>query len=223
VNTFDLIIFDCDGVLVDSEVLACQSLAETLGRHGIPSSLADVYSRFLGRSFTVVEEHYQRARGEPLPDAFRTGLRETQASLFQSSLKAIPHIRDVLGSLKVPFCLASSSDAERIRVTLAATGLDALFGDRVYTAAMVARGKPAPDLFLLAARSMGALPARTLVVEDSLTGVEAGKAAGMTVWGFIGGSHYAGRRDIEAALVAAGADRVFASMAEFATTETLAE
>jgi HAD superfamily hydrolase (TIGR01509 family) len=219
---YDLVIFDCDGVLVDSEVLACRSLAETLVRHGVACSLEDVFDRFLGRSFAVVEDHYKKVRGQAPTQAFRADLRDRQLALFRSSLKTMPHAREVLDTLDRPFCLASSSDAERIRMTLGVTGLDSYFGDRVYTAAMVKKGKPAPDLFLYAADKMGAPPERTLVVEDSVSGVEAGKAAGMTVWAFTGGSHYAGRRDIDAALVAAGADRVFAAMADFMAPAALA-
>jgi beta-phosphoglucomutase-like phosphatase (HAD superfamily) len=99
-------------------------------------------------------------------------------------------------------------------MTLSIAGLGDYFGDRIYSGSMVARGKPAPDLFLFAASEMGATAERTLVIEDSVNGVTAGKAAGMTVWGFVGGSHYAGR-DGERLLADAGADRVFASMADF--------
>ena len=126
----------------------------------------------------------------------------------------MPHVTNVLTDLGRPYCLASSSDSERIRISLAVTRLAHFFEGRIFTAAMVERAKPAPDLFLLAAARMGAPPAQTLVVEDSINGVLAAKAAGMSVWGFTGGSHYAGR-DMAPALKAAGADRVFHSMAEF--------
>ena len=211
---FDLVIFDCDGVVADSEGLACRCLTEVLGRHGLPLAADAVMDRFLGRSFAAVEAYYREATGEPLPDLFRRDLADSLGAAFRASLKPVPHIFEVLERLDSPYCLASSSDMERIRLTLAVTGLDASFGDRVFNAAMVARGKPAPDLFLHVAARMRASPERTLVVEDSVTGVVAGKAAGMTVWGFTGGSHYAGR-DIGGSLAAAGADRVFASMAEF--------
>jgi HAD superfamily hydrolase (TIGR01509 family) len=213
-NQVDLVIFDCDGVLVDSEILACRCLAEALTAYRIPTSLDDVFDRFLGRSFAFVERHYEDVRGETMPEAFRQDLWKRQLAAFGSSLNTMPHIREVLDNLEQPYCLASSSDAERIRLTLAVTRLDAYFGDRIYTAAMVANGKPAPDLFLFAAGKMGAAPQHTLVVEDSVTGVTAGKAAGMTVWGFTGGSHHS-MRDGKAALLAAGADRVFDSMTEF--------
>jgi HAD superfamily hydrolase (TIGR01509 family) len=211
---FDLVIFDCDGVVVDSEVLACQCLADTLVRYGIPVTLEEVFDRFLGRSFSAVEGHYLNIRRQELPAAFRDDLRAHMLSSFSASLRSMPHVREVLEALGRPYCLASSSDAKRIAHTLAVTRLDSYFGDRVYNAAMVKSGKPAPDLFLFVAEKMGARPDQTLVVEDSVTGVLAGKAAGMTVWGFTGGSHYTGR-DGMASLGAAGADRVFSSMAEF--------
>ena len=211
---FELVIFDCDGVVVDSEVLSCRCLAEVLGRHGVPVGLEEVFDRFLGRSFAAVEEHFLKIRGVPAPDQFRADLNAHLAAAFRASLRPMPHVEAVLAGLDKPYCLASSSHAERIRLTLAVTGLAHHFGGRVFDAAMVARGKPAPDLFLHVADKMGARAALTLVIEDSVTGVQAGKAAGMTVWGFTGGSHYADR-DAGAALAAAGADRVFGSMTEF--------
>jgi HAD superfamily hydrolase (TIGR01509 family) len=120
----------------------------------------------------------------------------------------------VLSELKVPRCVASSSDVDRVSLSLDVTGLTPYFEGRLYTAQMVNHGKPAPDLFLYAADKMGSQPARTLVIEDSVSGVQAAKAAGMTVWGFVGGSHYRGR-DGQAILSGAGANRVFAQMSDF--------
>lgn len=211
---FDLVIFDCDGVVVDSEVLACRCLADALRQHGMSFSLAEVFERFLGRSFSVVEDYYLGARGKALPDRFRTDLQSRLAEAFRTSLRPMPHIVDVLDRLDRPYCLASSSDAERIGLALAVTRLQRFFGDRVYNAAMVPNGKPSPDLFLFAAERMAAKAARTLVVEDTVAGIVAGKAAGMTVWGFTGGSHCLGR-DAGRRLAEAGADRVFDSMADF--------
>jgi len=210
----DLVIFDCDGVLIDSEVLSCSSLAETLTAHGLPMSLDEVVERFLGRGFAAVAAHYGERTGGPLPPTFTSELRTRLAQRLKAALLPMPHVTSVLTSMDRPYCLASSSDAERIRISLAVTRLDRFFGGRVFTAAMVARAKPAPDLFLLAAERMGAVPAATLVVEDSVNGILAAKAAGMRVWGFTGGSHYAGR-DVSPALRAAGADRVFHSLSEF--------
>jgi HAD superfamily hydrolase (TIGR01509 family) len=210
---FDLIIFDCDGVLVDSEVLSCQCLTEVLGRHGIGLETAEALDLFLGRSTAAVLEHY-RGRGDDLPDSFLDDLRVSVRASFGASLQPIPGVAAVLDGLSTPHCVASSSDLDRVALSLTRTGLASCFGDHVFTSQMVARGKPAPDLFLHAAEKMGVAPARTLVIEDSISGVTAAKAAGMTVWGFVGGSHYESR-DGQAMLSAAGADRVFARMDDF--------
>jgi HAD superfamily hydrolase (TIGR01509 family) len=216
-NRFDLVVFDCDGVVVDSEVLSCQCLAEVFTDFGVPMSIEVVFDEFLGRSFPAVEAYYARAAGHPLPTEFRATYRERLLALFASSLQPVPAIENVLANLPIPYCLASSSDDERLATTLAVSGLRKYFGERVFNAAMVKRGKPAPDLFLLAAARMGADPHRTLVVEDTVPGIAAAKAAGMTAWGFVGGSHFAGKAGGRGAglLAEAGADRVFASMADF--------
>jgi len=210
----DLVIFDCDGVLIDSEVLSCSCLAAVFAAYGIALSLDEVVERFLGRGFAAVSTYFRECTGRPLPESFVRDLRARQSQVFTSSLLPMPHVTNVLASLDRPYCLASSSDSERIRISLAVTGLDRFFEKRIFTAAMVERAKPAPDLFLLAADRMGVPPAQTLVVEDSVNGLLAAKAAGMVAWGFTGGSHYAGR-DMAPLLRAAGADRVFHSMAEF--------
>jgi HAD superfamily hydrolase (TIGR01509 family) len=209
----DLIIFDCDGVLVDSEVLSCRCLCEVLATYDIKLELTEALELFLGRSTTAVLQHYgEQAR--ILPDSFRSDLKARVRQAFQSSLQAIPGIGSLLCSLHVPYCVASSSDLDRVSFSLTLTGLALHFGDRIYTSQMVARGKPAPDLFLYAAANMRAGSARTLVIEDSVSGVTAAKAAGMKVWGFAGGSHYESR-DGRAILYDAGADRVFDRMADF--------
>jgi HAD superfamily hydrolase (TIGR01509 family) len=209
----DLIIFDCDGVLVDSELLSCRCLSEVLGEFGIALSLEQALELFLGRSSKAIEQHY-RDLGLVVPDDFLPRLKARVLTTFAGSLKPVPEVAAVLSELSIPFCVASSSDLDRVSLSLDVTGLAAHFGDRLYTAQMVQHGKPAPDLFLHAAEAMGAQPSRTLVIEDSVSGVQAGKAAGMMVWGFIGASHYRSR-DGQAILSAAGADRVFAQMGDF--------
>jgi HAD superfamily hydrolase (TIGR01509 family) len=133
---------------------------------------------------------------------------------FLSGLCPIEGVSSVLEGLQIPHCVASSSDVDRVSFSLSLTGLAQHFDTRLYTAQMVERGKPAPDLFLYAAERMHADPRRTLVIEDSVSGVRAAKAAGMTAWGFVGGSHYQ-LRDGKAILHEAGADRVFGRMADF--------
>jgi len=209
----DLIIFDCDGVLVDSELLSCQCLSEALASRGIKLELADALELFLGRSVAAVLQHYRKL-GQTIPESFETDLRSRVRESFGTSLQPIPGIVPLLEGLRTPHCVASSSDIDRVCFSLARTGLTPHFGDRLYTSQMVARGKPAPDLFLYAAAKMQAAPANTLVVEDSVSGVAAAKAAGMKVWGFAGGSHYESR-DGHAILSGAGADRVFDRMADF--------
>jgi HAD superfamily hydrolase (TIGR01509 family) len=209
----DLVIFDCDGVLVDSETLSCKCLMGLLQRYGIDVGLDVVFDKFLGRSISAVADHF-RALDRVMPADFATELRVLVHMSFARSLRVMKGVEGVLQSLDTACCVASSSDLERVNFTLALTGLSARFAGRVFSAQMVRKGKPAPDLFLYAASNMAADPRRTLVIEDSVTGVRAGKAAGMTVWGFIGGSHYASR-DGRALLATAGADRVFDRMADF--------
>jgi HAD superfamily hydrolase (TIGR01509 family) len=209
----DLIIFDCDGVLVDSELLSCNALITCLRRHAIDVDLQTAIHTFLGRSTRAVED-YCALHGHILPDDFFGELGIAVRAAFASTLQPIPGAAAVLRSLSVPFCVASSSDIERIEHSLRLTGLADMVGGRVFSAAMVRNGKPAPDLFVHAAAAMGAALEKTLVIEDSVSGVQAAKAAGMSVWGFVGGSHYASR-DGRALLKAAGADRVFDRMADF--------
>ncbi len=212
-GSYDLVIFDCDGVLVDSEMLSCQCLADVLHRHGVAISVEDVFQRFLGRSSSAVSDYYLETVGRPLPSEFGADLRDHLTEIFERSLAVMPDVPALLESIRQPYCLATSSDVDRVKMTLRVSGLDRYFDGRVFTASMVAHGKPAPDLFLLAASSMGATPQRALVVEDSVNGVLAGKRAGMTVWGFIGGSHYA-NRDGRKLLTETGADRIVSSINE---------
>lgn len=209
----DLIIFDCDGVLVDSEVLSCRCLSEVLSEFGFDLTPEQALELFLGRSTTAIAQHYSRL-GRTVPDAFWSRLKSRVLATFEGALRPIPDIVEVVSDLPAPFCVASSSDIDRVSLSLKVTGLAPHFGDRLYTAQMVKHGKPAPDLFLYAAEKMRTPPGRTLVIEDSASGVQAAKAAGMTAWGFVGGSHYR-TRDGRAILSAAGADRVFARMTDF--------
>ena len=210
---FELVIFDCDGVLVDSELLSCKALIDCLRLQAIDIDLETALETFLGRSIAAVNE-YCASCDRPLPDKFHYELKVAVRSAFAGGLQAIPQAASVLKGLTIPFCVASSSDLDRINYSLQLTGFAELAAGRMFSSEMVSRGKPAPDLFLYAAAHMRAAPARTLVIEDSVTGVKAGKAAGMTVWGFVGGSHYHSR-DGRTMLLAAGADRVFDHMADF--------
>jgi len=210
----DLIIFDCDGVLVDSEVLSCGCLSEVLHERGVELSIEQVLRLFLGRSTADVIEYCQAA-GKPLPNDFLTDLSLRIRETFRCQLESIAGVGTLLSELRIPFCVASSSDLERVCFSLELTGLAGHFGNRVYTSQMVRCGKPAPDLFLHAAAAMGSKPDRTLVIEDSVSGVMAAKAAGMRVWGFVGGAHY--RYQSNGLLRDAGADRIFDRTADFWT------
>ena len=188
-SEFDLVIFDCDGVLIDSEIISARMLVAELARLGLTIDLPYVERHFLGRSYPVVMETIRREFGLDLPPEFEAQYREALLAAFQTELKIVPHVYTVLENIGVPFCVATSSSPRRVEMSLKLVGLTDLVGNRVFTSTMVARGKPAPDLFLYAAERMGAAPDRTLVIEDSLTGIRAGLAAGMIVWRFIGGSH----------------------------------
>jgi HAD superfamily hydrolase (TIGR01509 family) len=188
---FDLVIFDCDGVLIDSEIISARMLIEELAGLGVHIDLAYVSRHFLGRSYPTVMAQIRREFGLDLPPAFEEQYRNRLLAAFETGLRIMPHVRDVLEGLRLPFCVATSSSPRRAQRSLEIVGLAELIGAGLFTSTMVAHGKPAPDLFLFAARTMGAAPARCLVIEDSLNGIRAGLAAGMTVWRFVGGSHMA--------------------------------
>jgi HAD superfamily hydrolase (TIGR01509 family) len=207
-----LIIFDCDGVLIDSEVLSCRCLSELLQTYGADVSVEDVMRLFLGRSQSAILEYFAE-RGLPLPPGFSDALQARVSDSFSSELRAIEGVSAVLDLLDVPFCVASSSNPKRLALSLSLTGLSRYFSDKCFTSELVSAGKPAPDLFLYAANAMGVQPQNVLVIEDSINGVRAGKAAQMTVWGFVGGSHHQ-FPSFRPSLVDAGADKIIKSMSE---------
>jgi HAD superfamily hydrolase (TIGR01509 family) len=184
-----LIIFDCDGVLVDSEPLALRVLLDGIAERGVAIEEAVAYERFLGRSLASVIETVERDFGVALETDALERMRDTLYALFREELRAVAGVAEAVGRLDIPVCVASSSQMERIRLSLEITGLGALFEGRVFSATMVANGKPAPDLFLLAASRMHVDPGRCIVIEDSPAGIEAAKRAGMRVFAFTGGSH----------------------------------
>ena len=185
----NLVIFDCDGVLVDSEMLSAGVLMGMMTDEGFPLSEEAFRSDFLGRSFAAAALRARERFGRPLPDDFEGRYRDRLFATLEAELKPMPGVVDVLASLRVPFCLATSSSPRRLALSLRTTGLARFFEARCFTASEVQRGKPAPDLFLHAAARMGAAPEHCLVIEDSELGVRAGLAAGMQVWHFAGGCH----------------------------------
>jgi HAD superfamily hydrolase (TIGR01509 family) len=207
-----LLIFDCDGVLVDSEVIACEAVAAALAAIGHPVPAETIGERFVGASNKDMYAALERDRGAPLPADFDAEMNRIAAERFARELMPMTGLLSVLPRLAQRRCVASSSTPEMLARKLDWAGLAAWFDGAVFSTALVARGKPAPDIFLHAAERMGVAPAGALVIEDSALGITAAKAAGMTVFGFTGGSHCRpGHAD---RLAAAGADAVFSAMEE---------
>ncbi len=209
-QSLDLVIFDCDGVLVDSEVISCRAHAQTLTRHGYPITADQVLERFLGVSDREARQAIETETGRKLPDDFEAQVKQATLQFYAGDLRAISHVGEAIAAIGLPKCVASSGTPEKIRHGLSSTGLFDRLAPHIFSASQVARGKPAPDLFLFAAGQMQASPARCLVIEDSVPGVTGARAAGMTVLGFHGGSHCRpGHADM---LLAAGAVMAFDDM-----------
>lgn len=185
---YDLVIFDNDGVLVDSEPLANSILAEYLTELGHPTSYEESLIDYMGAAVHRVQDLVMERSGERLPDDFEELLNARTFAAFERELRPVPGVEEVLGALTasgVGYCVASSASHERIRVGHRVAGLDGWFEEEwIFSSQDVGKGKPAPDLFLHAARQMGVEPARCVVVEDSPLGVQAAAAAGMDVLGF---------------------------------------
>lgn len=184
-----LIIFDCDGVLVDSETLAMRVLLEGLSEAGYAIGEDEAYERFLGRSLANMQAVLRERFGHGLPADRLDAMRRRLFEVYRQELKPMSGVVATLDRLTIASCVASSSQMERVRVSLEVTGLLPRFAPHLFSASMVAQGKPAPDLFLHAAEHMAVVPAACLVVEDSAAGIEAARRAGMRVFGFVGGSH----------------------------------
>ena len=185
----ELIIFDCDGVLVDSEVISCRAHAETLTRHGYPITAEQVLGRFLGVSDREARQTIETEIGRNLPDDFESQVKQATLRFYADDLKAIAHAGEAVAAINLPKCVASSGTPEKIRHGLTCAGLFDLLSPNIFSATQVSRGKPAPDLFLFAAEQMKAVPERCIVIEDSVPGITGACAAGMVVLGFHGGSH----------------------------------
>jgi len=186
-----LIIFDCDGVLVDSEPLAMRVLLKIIADEGIEIDRGIAFRSYLGRSLASISESLNQSHGTHLSDASLANMRDQLYALYRKELKATPWLKPVLEGLELPFCVASSSQLERIRLSLELTGTLDRFEPNIFSASMVANGKPAPDLFLHAAAQMGVAPEHCLVIEDSPAGIMAARAAGMRVFAYLGGGHIA--------------------------------
>jgi HAD superfamily hydrolase (TIGR01509 family) len=202
--TWDLIIFDCDGILVDSEPIAARLFAVMLGEIGLPITYEETLQQFMGCSMPTWVTLIEQRLGRAVPPGFTSDFYSRLDAAFRRELRAVPGILSALDRIHAPTCIASNGTIAKTRMSLDLTGLLPRFEGRLFSATEVARGKPSPDLFLYAAQRMRASPARCAVIEDSPLGVQAGIAAGMHVFGYA-------RLSQPGILAAAGA-RVFSDM-----------
>ena len=202
---FDLVIFDCDGVLVDSEPVSIGVLRDYLNELGGAIDFEETMRVFVGRSIKEDLELTRRVLGRDPPDEFHGEFVRRRDAALSQRVEPVPGVRAAIDALSLPYCVASGADIGKMRVTLGRTGLAPLFEGKMYSANDVERSKPAPDVYLYAASNMGVAPARCVVIEDTPTGTMAGVSAGMTVLG------YCDRQDPRE-LLAAGAAAVFDDM-----------
>jgi HAD superfamily hydrolase (TIGR01509 family) len=210
-----LLIFDCDGVLVDSELLANAALAELMSALGHPMTTQQAIETFPGRRLSDVLARAEALLSRLIPADLGEQAGKRMLAKFRRELKPVAGVRDAIAALPYPRCVASSSTRERITLSLEVTGLAPLFGTNVFSADAVARGKPAPDLFLAAAHTLGAAPADCIVIEDSPLGIQAARAAGMQAIGFAGASHATEQLAVQ--LEQTGADIVIRAMSDLPT------
>ena len=217
-NTFDGILFDNDGVLVDSEIIYVSVECELLAEIGLTYDHKTYLTRFVGLSmpdyYRELAVDYRKYVGGDFPTDFAEKLSERAWLRMEAELTALPNSKELVDKFSGPIAVASSMPLTAIYRKLALVGLKDVFGSHVYSAEQVEQGKPAPDLFLFAAQQLGLNPERCLVIEDSVNGVRAGVAAGMTVFGFIGGGH--ANTELGTRLRNAGAVQVFKSHADIA-------
>lgn len=199
----DLVIFDCDGVLVDSEVIVAEVLAGYLRQFDVEITDEECEREFAGLSQEKATERVLALLGTSAPAGWFDSLTRSVDAALRARVRPVPGVLDVIRLLDVPFCVASNGRPEKVALTLRTSGLARYFEHRIFTAADVAHGKPAPDLFLLAAERCGADPRRCVVVEDSASGIAAARAAGMRVLGFVSADQ-----------TLDGADALFTDMAE---------
>jgi len=206
-SRFEFVIFDCDGVLIDSETIALPVLGTMLAELGVHLDVPEVHRRFGGLSIAQVMAAVADTLGTIPPETFEADLARRWEDALRTELVPIPGVTAVLEGLRLPFCTASNAESHEVRFNLDVVGLRHHFGDRIFAATDVAHPKPAPDLYLLAARTYGVDPARCAVIEDTPTGAAAGAAAGMHVFGY-------STRHPEDLLRAAGARDIFRPMDE---------
>lgn len=211
-SVLDLVIFDCDGVLIDSEIIGITLTLKLLEDHGVHIDFNEFSSRYSGLTWDELIESIRSRKGVALPASIRDSFHAALLAAFDTSLKRIDGTPEVLGSLNLPYCICSNSSASQLDYSLSLVGLKHFFSERIFSAVDLGpgRAKPQPDIFLHAAKVLHADPAHTLVVEDSVHGVTAAGRAGMTVIGFTGGAHTYPQHAEK--LLAAGAWSTIASM-----------
>lgn len=191
-QNFELVIFDCDGVLIDSEIISSSANAEALTKAGYPITTKEVIQLYTGVPDAALYAEVEAELGRPLPDRFSEDIKKLVFQKYRTELRAIAGAREMLSSLTTTKCIASSSSPTKLALGLIETGLYELAYPHIFSANLVARGKPHPDIFEFAARAMKTTPGDCLVIEDSIAGVTAARAAGMACIGFGGGSHCMG-------------------------------
>lgn len=188
----ELVIFDCDGVLVDTETIANEVLSEFLKDIGLDLSPLDCHHRFNGTVMDDIKEEAERMSGKKLPDDWVEQVQEADLIAFEAGIESVPGVLNVVAHLKaegIPFCVGSSGRYEKMQMTLGTSGLWDTFKDVLYSSQDCEKGKPAPDVFLYAAKGMGYQPEQCVVIEDSIAGIKAAKAAGMRVFNYAGDSN----------------------------------
>jgi HAD superfamily hydrolase (TIGR01509 family) len=200
-DRFELVIFDCDGVLVDSERIAIRVEADFLRELGWPLTEAEIVERFMGRTAEYMDEAIEAQLGTRLPEDWKDQFHRRYREAFAAELVPVEGVVEALDRIATPTCVASSGSHDKLRFTLGHTGLYERFEGRIFSGYEVASAKPAPDLFLHAAARMGAEPARCAVIEDSRPGVLAARAAGMRAFGYAGGLTPPHRLEGEATVV----------------------
>lgn len=186
---FEALIFDCDGVLIDSEIVVCHIAAEELTKLGYTISTQQVIDRFAGRPDHDLRAEIEQDWGRAIPPEYRQRVNDRTVQAYATDLKVMPGVHEALGGITLPICVASSSFPEKLRLGLETVGLYERFAPNVISGTLVARGKPEPDVFVFAAGWVKASPLHCAVVEDSVPGTRAAVRAGMRVLGFAGGSH----------------------------------
>jgi HAD superfamily hydrolase (TIGR01509 family) len=206
-SSFELLILDCDGVVVDSEPITIRVLTEMLNEMGLSIGVEEAARRFTGHTFDRTLELIAELAGAPLAQDFVPNYRDRTFTAMEAELKPIAGIENALDQLAIPYCIASNGPHLKMRKTLSITSLLSRFEGRMFSSADVARGKPFPDLFLFAARHFAVPPSACLVIEDSASGIAAARAAGMSVYGF-------SAREAGEMLLAAGAHGLLSHMSE---------